>query len=156
VDLAIALTGDEETNILCSLLARRLGTPMVITRISKFAYLPIVHAIGLGHVVNPRLSAINTVLRHMRHNKIFALSSLRTDDVEVQEIEAAPRAPITKAPLRHLALPRGILILAVLKGDTTIIPEGDTTIHPGDHVVVLSLRERIPDVEAIFSAPETL
>lgn len=154
LDLVVTLTGDEETNILCSLLARRLGAGMVITRISKFAYMPIVQAIGLGHVVNPRLAAIDSVLRHMRQGKIFSLSSLKTEDVEVQEIEAVPGAPITRAALRHLALPRGVLVLAVLRGEEAIIPQGDTVIQPGDHAVVLCERHRIAAVEAAFGTVE--
>ncbi len=155
LDLVVTLTGDEETNILCSLLARRLGAGMVITRISKFAYMPIVQAIGLGHVVNPRLAAIDSVLRHMRQGKIFSLSSLKTESVEVQEIEAVPDAPITRAALRHLALPRGVLVLAVLRGEAAIIPQGDTILQPGDHAIVLCERERIGDVEAAFGTEES-
>jgi trk system potassium uptake protein TrkA len=152
LDLVVTLTGDEETNILCSLLARRLGAGMVITRISKFAYMPIVQAIGLGHVVNPRLAAIDSVLRHMRQSKIFSLSSLKTEDVEVQEIEVEDGAPVTTTALRHLLLPRGVLVLAVLRGKEAIIPQGDTVIRPGDHAVVLCRRNRIAAMEAAFGA----
>lgn len=78
VDVAVTLTNDDETNILTSLLAKRLGVRKSITRISKFSYFPLMTAIGIEQVVSPRLSAINTILQHICRGKVltaFMLSS---------------------------------------------------------------------------------
>ena len=69
MDVVVTLTNDEETNILTSLLAKRMGAPKIITKISKFSYLPLMSMIGLEQVVSPRLSAINTIIQHIRRGK---------------------------------------------------------------------------------------
>jgi trk system potassium uptake protein TrkA len=68
-DLVVTLTGDEETNILASLLAKRLGAKKTITQINKFSYFSLMSTIGIEQVVSPRLSAINTILQHIRRGK---------------------------------------------------------------------------------------
>ena len=67
-NLVVTLTDKEETNILASLLARRMGAKKAITKISKFSYFPLMKAIGIEQVVSPRLSAINTLLQHISYN----------------------------------------------------------------------------------------
>ena len=57
---------DEETNILTSLLATKMGAGKAIIKINKFSYFPLMKAIGIEQVVSPRLSAINTILQHIR------------------------------------------------------------------------------------------
>ena len=61
MDMVIAVTNDEEMNILSCLLAKRMGAPKTICRVNKFAYIPLVHTIGIDHVVSPRRSAINSI-----------------------------------------------------------------------------------------------
>ncbi len=147
MDVVFSLTGDEETNILCSLLARRMGAQRIITRISKFAYMPIARSVGLGHIVNPRLSAINSILQYVRHGKIVSAVSLRGEEAEVLEVEAVDRSELVGRPLREVNFPKGVLVLAVLRGSETIIPDGETGIRPRDRVVILSDRKAIPQVE---------
>jgi len=151
MDLVVALTGDEETNILCSLLTRRLGARMAITRISKFAYMPIVNAIGLGHIVSPRLSAINTILQYVRTGKILSAFSLKGEEAEVLEVEAVERSGLVGRPLKDIKFPKGAIVLAVLRGTETIIPTGDTAIQPGERVLILSTRRAMARVEEELS-----
>jgi trk system potassium uptake protein len=66
MDVVVTMTGNEESNILASLLAKKLGTPMAITRLNKIEYMPLVRAIGLEHIVSPRLSAVNSIFKHVR------------------------------------------------------------------------------------------
>lgn len=151
MDLVLALTGDEETNILSSLLAKRLGAKRVITRISKFAYMPIVYAIGLGHVVNPRFSAINSILRYIRQGKILSAVTLRGEEAEVLEVEAVEKSGIVGRPLKEIGFPKGALVLAVLRSKEIVIPTGDTIINPGDRAIILAERKVIPRVEKQLS-----
>ncbi|MCX7823492.1 MAG: Trk system potassium transporter TrkA [Syntrophobacterales bacterium] len=147
MELVLTLTGDEETNILCSLLAKRLGAQRIITRISKFSYMPIVYAIGLTHVVNPRLSAINSILHYIRRGKILSAVTLRGEEAEVLEVEAMKDSDLVGRPLRDLKFPRGALVLAVIRAKEIIIPTGETAIHPSDRVIILAERKAIPRLE---------
>ncbi len=151
MDLVLSVTGDEETNILCSLLSQRLGARRLITRISKFAYMPIAQAIGLGRVVNPRLSAINSILQYVRRGKILSAVSLKGEEAEVLEAEAIADSPIVGRPLKDVKFPKGALVLAVVRGEKPAIAAGSTEIQPGDRVVVLCARKAVPQVEKHLS-----
>jgi trk system potassium uptake protein TrkA len=151
MDLVLSLTGDEETNIVCSLLSQRLGARRLITRISKFAYMLIAQAIGLGRVVNPRLSAINSILQYVRRGKIVSALSLKGEEVEVLEAEAIADSPIVGRPLKDIGFPKGALVLAVVRGAKPSIATGYTVILPGDRVVVLCARKAVPQLEKRLS-----
>ncbi len=147
MDLVVTLTGHEEVNVLCSLLARRLGARHTITRLNKFAYFPIAVAINLGHIVSPRLSAINSIVQYVRRGRILSSFSLKGEEGEILEALALEHSGIVGKPLKNLKFPKGTLVLAVLRGDESIIPGGNTVIEPQDRVIILSTRKNLPRVE---------
>jgi trk system potassium uptake protein TrkA len=100
MDIVITLTKDEETNILASLLAKRMGARKSITRISKFSYFPLMDAIGIEQVVSPRLSAINTILQHIRKGKVLSAISIKGEQAELIEAVALETSDIVSTPLR--------------------------------------------------------
>ena len=147
MDVVATLTGDEETNILTSLLAKRMGAHKTVTRISKFSYFPLVSAIGLEHIVSPRLAAINTILQHVRRGKVLSAMALKGEEAEVLEAVALETSDIVGKPLRHIPFPKGALVVAIIRGDEVIIPTGDSVIVPQDRTIILSTRQGIPQVE---------
>jgi len=151
MDMFISLTSDEETNILASLLAKRLGARKTITRISKFSYLSLMHTIGIEQVVDPRLSAINTILQHIRIGKVLSAASLRGEQAEVLEAIAMETSDIVGKPLKNLSMPKGVLVTTILRGDRVIIPTGDSVVEPGDRIIIFTQRESIPRLERILS-----
>ncbi|MDL2269683.1 Trk system potassium transporter TrkA [Desulfosarcina sp. OttesenSCG-928-A07] len=151
MDLAITLTSDEETNILASLLVRRLGAKKTITRIDKFSYFPLMSAIGIEQVVSPRLSAINTILQHVRRGKVLSTLSIKGEEGEVMEAVALSTSDIVAAPLKKIAFPKGAIVAGIIRGETIIIPMGDTRIEPDDRVIIFATRDAIPGVEKILA-----
>ena len=147
MDVVITLTGDEETNILASLLAKRMGAHKTVTRISKFSYFPLVSAIGLEHIVSPRLAAINTILQYVRRGKVLSAMALKGEEAEVLEAVAMETSDIVGKPLRQIPFPRGALVVAIMRGDEVIVPTGDSVILPEDRIVIFSTRQSIPQVE---------
>ena len=85
MDVVITVTNDEETNILVSLLAKQMGAKKTITRISKFSYFPLMSTIGLEQVVSPRLSAVNSILQHIRRGKVLQAKAIKNEQAEVME-----------------------------------------------------------------------
>ena len=85
MDVVVSVTGDEETNVLSSLLAKNLGARKTITRINKVGYLPLLRAVGIEHSVSPRLSAINSILQYVRRGRIINTVSIQGEDAEVLE-----------------------------------------------------------------------
>jgi trk system potassium uptake protein TrkA len=147
MDLVISLTGNEETNFMTSLLAKNMGAKKTMTRINKFAYMPIINEIGLGNIISPRLSAINSIVQHVRRGKILSSVSLKGEEAEVLEAIALETSDIVGRPLKNLHFPAGAIVLAVTHQNTSIIPDGSTVIQPNDRVVILSTRKNIPRIE---------
>ncbi len=147
IDVMITLTGDEETNILTSLLAKNLGAKKTITRINKIGYFPIMNSIGIEHVVSPRLSAINTILQHVRKGKVLSSQAIKGEFAEVLEAVALETSDIVGKPLKELSFPKGALIIGIMRKEDIIIPTGESVIEPNDRIIIFSTKQAIPKVE---------
>ena len=151
MDVVITLTNDEETNILSSLLARRLGASKCITKISKFSYFPLLNTIGIEQVVSPRLSAINSIIQHIRQGKVLSAVSIKGEQAEVLEAVALETSAIVSKPLKNLKFPKNALLAGIMRQDQSIIPKGDTVILPNDRVIIVARREAIPQIEKFLA-----
>ncbi len=151
MDIVITLTQDEETNILASLLAKRMGARKAITRISKFSYFPLTDAIGIEQVVSPRLSAINTILQHIRKGKVLSAISIKGEQAEVIEAVALETSGIVERPLRDISFPKGAMVAGIIHEEMIIIPTGDSVIQPDDRVIIFARKEAISKIEKILA-----
>jgi len=151
MDVVITLTQDEETNILASLLAKRMGARKAITRISKFSYFPLTNAIGIEQVVSPRLSAINTILQHIRRGKVLSAISIKGEKAEVIEAVALETSDIVEKPLRSISFPKGAMVAGIIHEETIIVPSGDSVIQPDDRVIIFSRKEAISKIEKMLA-----
>jgi trk system potassium uptake protein TrkA len=151
MDLVITLTKDEETNILASLLAKRMGARKAITRISKFSYFPLTNAIGIEQVVSPRLSAINSILQHIRKGKVLSAISIKGEQAEVIEAVALETTDIVEKPLRDISFPKGAMVAGIIRGELIIVPTGDSVIQPDDRVIIFARKEAISKIEKILA-----
>jgi len=151
MDVVVTLTNDEETNILTSLLAKRMGASKVITKVSKFSYIPLISMIGLEQVVSPRLSAINTILQHIRVGKVLAAKSIIDEQAEVMEAVALETSEIVGKPIREISIPKGALVTGIMRKDTVIIPTGESVIEPNDRIIIFAKKQAIPEIEKILA-----
>ena len=152
MDMVIAVTGDEETNILTCLLAKSLGAKSTVTRVNNFGYMPLIEPIGIDYVVCPRQSAINSLLHFIRRGKIISSVNLRGDEAEALEAVAHENSPIVGKAVKDIDFPRGSLILCFQRGDEVIIPRGDTVVEPEDQLIIISTRQNIPKVEKTLTS----
>ena len=143
--------GDEESNILSCLLAKSLGVKETVARVNKAAYLPLVEAIGIAHSVSPRLSAVNSILQYIRQGKVLSSVSVGGDAAEMLEALVDEESLVAGKRVHELGLPKGILLLGVIRGGEAFIPSGQTVIQPQDRIVLLSLREKMSKLEGIVS-----
>lgn len=151
MDAFIAVTGDEETNILSCLLARSLNIPETVVRVNKAAYLPLIETLGIGHSVSPRLSAVNSILQYIRYGKILSSVSVGGDAAEMLEALVTEDSILVGKSLQNLGLPQGILLLGITRGTETFVPSGSTVISAQDRIVFLGLREKMPFIEDLVS-----
>jgi trk system potassium uptake protein TrkA len=151
MDVVMTLTNDEETNILASLLSKRLGARKTITKISKFSYFPLMTTIGIEQVISPRLSAINTILQHIRRGKVLSAISLKGEQAEALEVVALETSDIVSKPLRQVAFPKGAIVAGIIRKDHIIIPTGESIIEPGDRVIIFAQRRAVNGIEKILA-----
>ena len=147
VDVFITISESEQTNILVSLLAKRLGAKKVISLINNLSYTSLVSNIGVDVVISPHLSAISRILQFIRKGKVLSVASFHKENAEAIEIVALETSDLVNKPLRDIKFPRGAIIGAVARGKEIIIPTGDTLILPDDRVIIFTLTSAIPSVE---------
>ncbi|MDY6833114.1 MAG: NAD-binding protein, partial [Thermodesulfobacteriota bacterium] len=151
MDVVASLTNDEQTNILISLLAKRLGAANTITKISKFTYIPLMATIGIEQIISSRLSAINSILQHIRKGRVLSAISLKGEQAEVIEAMALSTSELVGAPLRKVSMPKGSLVVGVVRDQEIIVPSGETVIVPNDRVIIFAQRETVPKIEKLLS-----
>ena len=150
MDYVVTLTSDEETNILASLLSMRMGAPRCITKINRFSYFPIMTTIGIQQVVSSRLSAIDSILRHIRRGKVLSAISLK-EQAEVLEAVALETSDIVSKPLKNIGFPKGALVVGIVRDEQIIIPSGASVIEPGDRIILFAQREAVPKIEKLLA-----
>ncbi|MFC1821508.1 Trk system potassium transporter TrkA [Thermodesulfobacteriota bacterium] len=150
-DFMVAITGDEESNILISLLAKGLGAKRCITRVNKLSYISIVSDIGIDTVVSSRLSAVRAILQYIRRGKIISVTPLKGEHAEVIEAEALETSEIVNKPLSKVKFPKGSLVGAIVRGKEIIIPRGDDVINPKDRLIIFSLEKVVPKLEKLLT-----
>lgn len=147
----VAVSNDDEVNVLSSLLAKRYGAKRAVTLINNSSYGPLVSTLGIDVVVSPRDVTVSTILQHVRRGRIRAVHSIREGLAEVIEAEALETSPLMGTPLREVNLPAGIIVGAIVRGEDVIIPHGDTVIQTKDRVIILAVAGQVKKVEKLFS-----
>ena len=150
-ETVVAVTNDDETNILSSLLAKRHGCRRAITLINKGAYEPLVTTLGIDVVVSPRNITVSTILQHVRRGRIHSVHTLRDGFGELIEAEAMETSPLVGKPLSEVKLPAGVRVGAVVRGDEVITPGGGLVIQTKDRVILFAAQELVRKVEKMFS-----
>ena len=150
MDFVVSLTGDEENNVLISLLAKEMGARKTITRISKLSYIPLVSAIGIDTVVSPRLSAVRAILQYIRRGKVISVAPLKGEHAEAIEAEALETSDIVDTPLSEINFPKGALLGAIVRGDEVIIPRGKSVVRVKDRLIIFAVRKVIPKLEKLL------
>jgi trk system potassium uptake protein TrkA len=150
-ETVVALTNDDETNILASLLAKRHGSKRAITLINKSTYEPLINSLGIDAVVSPRNITVSTILQHVRRGRIHSVHTLREGFGELIEAEALETSEMVGKPLREVNLPSGVILGAIVRDGVMICPTGSTVVQTKDRIVLFAAADSIRKVEQMFS-----
>ncbi|KPA99710.1 MULTISPECIES: Trk system potassium transporter TrkA [Pseudomonas] len=153
-DLFLALTNDDEANIMSSLLAKRMGAKKVMTIINNPAYVDLIQGGDIDIAISPQLATIGTLLAHVRRGDIVSVHSLRRGAAEAIEAIAHGDMKSSKVigrAIEDIALPPGTTIGAIIRDEEVLIAHDDTVIQAGDHVILFLVdKKHIRDVEKLF------
>ena len=153
-DLVIAVTGDDEDNILiCQVAREKYGVERVISRCNNPRNMQHFELLG----VRPVVSATDLILRLIEHEVPqygpLHLLDLPQEDLEIIELEVAEESSAAGSRVQDLGLPEGALVISILRDGTGFVPRGDSQVHAGDEVLVVLAPGLEAAVTASFSAP---
>ncbi|SLM64791.1 Trk system potassium uptake protein TrkA [Dickeya aquatica] len=153
-DVFIAITNDDEANIMSAMLAKRMGAKKAMVLIQRRAYVDLVQGSVIDVAISPQQATISALLGHVRKADIVSVSSLRRGVAEAIEAIAHGDEGTSKVVGRMVAdikLPPGTIIGAIVRGDDVIIANNNLQIEQGDHVIMfLTDKKYISDVERLF------
>ena len=144
-DAYVAVTQDEQTNILCSLLAKSYGASAIaiVDRHNSSRW----HHRSGGCLCHPRLVTASAILKYVRPPGVTSLATLEHGNAEVLEIVMPTASPVLGRPLKDIDVPEGAVIGIIVRGSEVVIPSGEDHLEAGDHVIVFALPEAIPRIE---------
>ncbi|CAN7361348.1 Trk system potassium transporter TrkA [Aminobacter sp. LjRoot7] len=149
-DLMVALTNNDQVNILSSVMAKRLGCKGNLALINNPAYHDLTKPLGIDAHVNPSAVTISRVLQHVRRGRIRQVHSIQRGAAEIIEAEALETSPLVGTLLRDLELPDGMRIGAIYRDGHVVKPSGSVKIKPKDRVVIFALDKAVKQVEQMF------
>jgi trk system potassium uptake protein TrkA len=150
MDAFVALTDEDQTNILSSLVARHAGAKQVVTLVNKIEYVSLARRIGLDAAVSPRLSAANAILRQVRRGSVTRVATFKDTDAEAISFAVSSGSPVVGRPLTEVEFPEGTIVAAILRGERVIVPRGRDQLHAGDTAIVFSLQDAVGPVTKLF------
>ena len=155
-DAFVALTDQDEDNIIISLYARQMGLSKIIAKCNRLNYAGIVHSVGLESVLSPKFITASHMLRLVRGltnsqgSVMNALYRIADGGAEAMEFTVSPNTRNLGVALKDLRLKPNILIAVLVRNQEIIIPEGSTFLQAGDRVIVISKDSGIRDLNDIY------
>ncbi|MBI2316985.1 MAG: NAD-binding protein, partial [Betaproteobacteria bacterium] len=153
-DTYVAVTNDDENNIMSSLLAKRAGARRVVTLINRRAYVDLLQAGEIDIAISPAQATIGQLLAHVRHGDVTRVHALRRGAAEALEAVAhgdAGSSDLIGRSLGDIKLPGGTSIGALVRGNEVLMGHHDIEIRPDDRIIVfVSDKKVLPKVEKLF------
>ncbi len=147
--LLIAATSSDELNILCCLVAKKIGAHHTVARVRNPEYAHQLHffkeELGLSLIVNPEYAAANEIARVLRYPTAINMESFAGGRVDLAEIKITDGNPLGGMCVRDISnrFKAHVLICAVQRGDDVFIPNGDFRLQIGDRVHITSDRNEM-------------
>jgi len=153
-DVFLALTNNDDANIMSSLLAKRMGAARVMTLIANPAYVDLIQSGEIDIAISPQQATIGSLLTHIRKGDVVNVHSLRRGAAEAMEAIAHGDKNTSKVvgkQVEDIALPEGTTIGAVVRDNKVFIAHDDFVIETDDHVIMFLVdKKRIPELERLF------
>lgn len=147
-DVLISVTNNDEKNLMCSLLAKRLGVRRVIARVINTFNIPLFEQVGINIAVSTKLAALHEIKNEFSEHNIGILATVEQGKGEVLDI-VIPKNFETKK-LMDLKLPVRAVIGIVNRNKRVIIPKGNTLIMGGDEIIVFTKNEEVQKLKDFF------
>ncbi len=152
-DAVVALTGNDEENVIISLFANMCNVSKVITKVVRQSVIEMINFIDLDSVVSPKLSSSNQIIKFARsieyNNQIKTFYKLN-DAVEALEFTVGEDFPEINVALKDMKIKRDTLVGGIIRNHEFVLPVGDTKLTLGDRVVVVSTAKGLSELSDIL------
>ena len=150
-ETTIAVSNDDKVSILAALLAKKEGCSRTIALVNSTSYGQLLPALGIDTIVSPRAITVSTILQHVRRGRIRAVHSLAEEVGEVIEAEVLETSALAGQTIREADIPAGVIIGALVRKETFIVPRSETVLRAGDLIVLFARPASVKKVERLFS-----
>ena len=147
----VALTGNDEINILACLTAKKLGVRKTIAMINNSNYLSMAESLDIGTVINKKVLSASNIYQMMLTAEVQNIGFLPAVNADVAEFTAQEGSKVTKKKVYELGLPRGCTIGGLVRGKEGMLVSGGTQIEAGDKVVVICYDLNLKKLEKYFT-----
>ena len=151
-ETVLALTNDDENNIMACVLAEKTGpTKRTIAIVNKSNYSLLQDSLNIDDLVDPRMTTVSRIMEHVHRGTIATVYSLLDGDFEFIEAKVLEKSELLNKSIKDSNLPDNTRIGAVVRGKQVLIPTNDFVFEKNDLVVLLVSREQLKEIENIFS-----
>lgn len=144
-DVVIAITNNDEKNLLCSLLAKQLGAKKVITRVSQGTTANLFERVGVDVAISKREACVNEIKNRIIDSRADVIATVERGQGEILEINLGK--DFKEKPLYEIKMPVPCVIAIVRRGSKVIIPKGQTVIRPNDTLLIFTKTNDVAGVK---------
>ena len=153
-DMILALTDDDETNIIVSAISRKKKCKSLIL-INNSDYNNIKDVLGIDRIIDPRMTTVSKILKHVHKGSFVSVYTIGNADAEIIHAQATKSSQLLNKHLFESDLPDGIKIGLIIRENDIIVPDKNSTIEIGDQVIFISMTDDISKAEEIFKVRES-
>ena len=141
---------DDENNIMSALLSKKRGVKRSISIVNSSNYALLQSSLKLDDIVDPRMTTVSTILKHVHKGKIESVYTLDNGEFEVIEAKILESSELLNISLSKANIPDGIKIGLIVRDKEVLVPKKETVFNLNDTVILLSSRENLPKIEGLF------
>ena len=149
-DAFLALTDSDESNVLCSVVAKKFGVPRTVAEVENIEYIRLAEEMGVDTVINKKLITAGKIFKFTLSGRARFVKYMSGSNAEIIEYTVAPGSAITKKPIKELNFPTNAIIAGVVRGSDSFIAVGDTRIEDYDRVAIFALPQTIKEIDKFF------
>jgi trk system potassium uptake protein TrkA len=149
-DLVATVTDFQTLNLLAATLAKQLGVKKAMALVINNNYMRLSAKLEIDSVVSLKAAVVNSILYIIRKANIRTLYSFYEDDIELVDLKIQDTSKAAGKKVRDISMPRGSLIIYVVRGASSVIASGSTELLPGDEIGIIVKKEAIPKLETVF------
>ena len=148
-DVLVSVTGDDKTNLIAAQLAEKMfKVPNVIARVNDPKNEGVFANLGVENTVSTTRASSMKIKNMLGDSRVVL--TVGGKDAQVMDIKVKEGAPIAHKQIKEAGLPKGSIIVSILRNDNTLIPDGKTVLRPGDIVTILARLNTADHVKKLF------